>query len=92
MPRQPPFYGSRSASGVIIVTTKKGRIGKPVVNVAINKGAVNELSYNKVLFAIRVYTIPPGFGEAKLQTYGVNATTSAYEVYQTGTTEAGLLR
>jgi TonB-linked SusC/RagA family outer membrane protein len=40
------IYGSRSANGVIIITTKKGKIGKPVVKLSIQ----NSLSYlrNKV--------------------------------------------
>ena len=81
------IYGSRSASGVIIVTTKKGHIGKPVVNVVLNGGAVNEVNYNKV------YS-PSGYIKYrqdwyKAQTYGVNATTGAYEAYQTGTTKPG---
>lgn len=81
------IYGSRSASGVIIVTTKKGRIGKPVINVTIDGGAVNETAYNKV------YS-PSGYIKYredwyKAQTYGENATTGDYEAYQTGTTKAG---
>ena len=31
-------YGIRAANGVIIVTTKRGRIGKPVVNLSLNYG------------------------------------------------------
>ncbi|MCR5394323.1 MAG: SusC/RagA family TonB-linked outer membrane protein [Bacteroidales bacterium] len=32
------IYGARAASGVIIITTKKGKLGKPVINVSANFG------------------------------------------------------
>jgi TonB-linked SusC/RagA family outer membrane protein len=81
------IYGSRAASGVIIVTTKKGRTGKPVVNVVLNGGAVNETAYNQVYG-------PSGYIKYredwyKAQTYGLNSTTNNYEAYQTGTTKLG---
>jgi len=31
-------YGSRSANGVIVITTKKGKIGKPVINIQSSMG------------------------------------------------------
>ena len=31
-------YGSRSANGVIIITTKKGKLGKPIINFNANSG------------------------------------------------------
>lgn len=31
-------YGARAASGVIIVTTKKGKLGKPTINFGVNLG------------------------------------------------------
>lgn len=47
-------YGAKSASGVILVTTKKGRPGKPVINVNANVG-IATLSRNQ-----RPYS-PEGF-------------------------------
>lgn len=81
------IYGSRSASGVIIVTTKKGRSGKPVVNVTLNGGAVNETAYNKVYGASGYIKYREDWYKA--QTYGVNSTSGAYTAYQTGTTKPG---
>lgn len=76
------IYGSRAASGVIIVTTKKGQIGKPVVNVSANFGVTTKSSYREVFS-------PDGYMQYredwyKTSTYGVNAETGAYEAYQNG--------
>jgi TonB-linked SusC/RagA family outer membrane protein len=32
------IYGSRAANGVILITTKRGRLGKPQINVTLNQG------------------------------------------------------
>src|SRR5690606_20019809 len=32
------IYGSRAANGVIIITTKKGKIGKPMINISTSTG------------------------------------------------------
>ena len=81
------IYGSRAANGILIITTKKGQMGKPVVNVTINAGSVNETAYNKVYG-------PQGYIKYredwyKTQTYNVNPNTGAYEAYQIGTTNPG---
>lgn len=34
------IYGARAANGVILITTKRGKIGKPVVNYSFNQGFV----------------------------------------------------
>jgi TonB-dependent starch-binding outer membrane protein SusC len=34
------IYGSRAANGVILITTKRGRVGKPTVNYSVNQGIV----------------------------------------------------
>ncbi len=76
------IYGAKAASGVIIITTKKGKEGKPVVNVSTNLGLTQTANYRE--------RFTP---EANLQhredwytknTYGVNPATGAYEAYQTG--------
>src|SRR5690606_27652149 len=75
-------YGSKAANGVIIISSKRGKIGKPVVNFTANFGATGPANYRK-----RWDT------DAYLQhrqdwltknTYGVNPETGAYEAYQTG--------
>lgn len=81
-------YGSRAASGVIIITTKKGKQGKPVVNVSSTFGLVTKSAYREVFD-------PEGYMKFredwyKKDTYGVNATTGAYEAYQAGTQKGKL--
>lgn len=76
------IYGSRAATGVIIVTTKKGKVGKPVVNVSANVGITTKSTYREV------YS-PDGYMQYredwyKTGTYGVNPATGRYEAYQTG--------
>ncbi|RXK87429.1 SusC/RagA family TonB-linked outer membrane protein [Filimonas effusa] len=77
-------YGSRAASGVIIVTTKKGKIGKPVVNVSANYGATTKSNYREV-FGPDAYM---KYREDwyKKDSYGLNATTGKYEAYQASAT------
>ncbi|MGC4233154.1 MAG: SusC/RagA family TonB-linked outer membrane protein [Niabella sp.] len=74
-------YGSRAASGVIIITTKKGKQGKPVVNFSANFGATTKSAYREV-FGPDAYM---KYREDwyKKDTYGKNATTGVYEAYQT---------
>lgn len=35
------IYGTRGANGVILITTKSGRVGKPVLNISISQGFTN---------------------------------------------------
>lgn len=39
------IYGAKAAAGVIIITTKKGKEGKPVINVSANLGISNKSAY-----------------------------------------------
>ncbi|MFT3752244.1 MAG: SusC/RagA family TonB-linked outer membrane protein [Paludibacter sp.] len=78
------IYGSKAASGVIIITTKKGKEGKPVVNFTSNMGITQKSAYRNVFS-------PDGYMQYredwyKKDTYGVNATTGNYEAYQTAST------
>lgn len=78
-------YGAKAASGVIIITTKKGQLGKPVVNVNANFGITTKSDYREVFS-------PDGYMQYredwyKTGTYGVNAETGKYEAYQSGTTK-----
>ena len=45
------IYGAKAASGVLIITTKKGKVGKPVINVSMNLAANTKAHYRKVFSA-----------------------------------------
>lgn len=77
-------YGSRAASGVIIITTKKGKQGKPVVVISANFGATTKSAYRSSFG-------PDGYMKYredwyKTPSYGLNAATGNYEAYQTPAT------
>lgn len=74
------IYGSRAASGVIIITTKKGRLGKPVVNVNMNTGVTTKSVYREVFGPEEYMKYREDW--YKKDTYGVNASTGKYEAYQ----------
>lgn len=40
------IYGARAAAGVIIITTKKGKEGKPTITLSANLGVSNKAHYN----------------------------------------------
>ena len=44
-------YGAKAASGVLIITTKKGKEGKPIINVSANFGANTKSAYRDVFNA-----------------------------------------
>lgn len=77
------IYGAKAASGVIIITTKKGKPGKPVINMSMNTGATTKSAYRE-RFSPEEYLQHREDWYTK-NTYGVNPTTKAYEAYQTGT-------
>ncbi|MDR1098327.1 MAG: SusC/RagA family TonB-linked outer membrane protein [Tannerella sp.] len=76
------IYGAKAASGVIIITTKKGKQGKPVINVTTNVGWTQASTYRK-RFGTEDYLQHRQDWYTK-NTYGVNSETGAYEAYQTG--------
>lgn len=45
------IYGAKAASGVIIITTKKGKQGKPIINVSANLGINTKATYRDVFSA-----------------------------------------
>lgn len=64
-------YGAKAASGVIIITTKKGKIGKPVINVSANFGFNKKATLEKRRSAasyVQMYT-----DYYKEKTYGFDA-------------------
>lgn len=75
-------YGSKAASGVIIITTKKGKQGKPVINFSSNVGITQNSAYRE-RFSPDAYLQHRQDWFTK-NTNGVNPTTGAYEAYQTG--------
>lgn len=73
-------YGAKAANGVIIITTKKGKMGKPIINVSASVGFTAKSDYRKVFG-------PEGYMQYredwyKTPTYGVNPETGKYEAYQ----------
>lgn len=73
------IYGSKAATGVIIITTKKGKQGKPVVNFSANIGVTTKSAYKEV------YS-PEGYIKyredwQKKDSYGTNPITGVYSEY-----------
>ncbi|WP_345235415.1 SusC/RagA family TonB-linked outer membrane protein [Olivibacter ginsenosidimutans] len=77
------IYGAKAASGVIIVSTKKGKQGKPVINMTMNVGATQRSNYRE-RFSTEAYLQHRQDWYTK-NTYGINPETGAYEAYQSGT-------
>ncbi|MDR0766337.1 MAG: SusC/RagA family TonB-linked outer membrane protein [Odoribacteraceae bacterium] len=80
-------YGAKAANGVVIITTKKGKIGRPVVNVSANVSFTTKSAYREVFD-------PEGYMQyredwQKRLTYGINPTTNNYEAYQVQETRKG---
>lgn len=65
------IYGAKAASGVIIITTKKGKEGKPVINVSVNLAANTKAGYRKVFGADDYMRYREDWYKA--QTYGYDA-------------------
>lgn len=76
------IYGAKAASGVIIITTKKGKPGKPLINMTMNTGATEKSNFRQ-RFSPDEYLRHREDWFTK-NTYGVNPVTKAYEAYQTG--------
>ena len=51
------IYGARAGNGVVLVTTKKGRLGKPKFNVNVSTGQSSPLKLDPVLNTQQWYTI-----------------------------------
>ena len=71
------IYGAKAASGVIIITTKKGKMGKPTINVSANIGINTKSAYRKVYDAAGYMKYREDW--YKTPTYGLNAATGNYE-------------
>ncbi|MEN2399067.1 SusC/RagA family TonB-linked outer membrane protein [Flavobacterium sp. MC2016-06] len=80
-------YGAKAAAGVILISTKKGKTGKPIVSFSTNTTISNKSAYRGV------YS-PEGYLKYRedwetAQTYGVNTTSGQYEAFISGTVAAG---
>jgi TonB-linked SusC/RagA family outer membrane protein len=78
------IYGTQAANGVILITTKRGRIGKPTITIDMNMGAqqptvipemADAATYSTMLNEISYYNNPGGgmnqvYSEADIQAYG----------------------
>lgn len=81
------IYGAKAANGVIIITTKKGKRGKPVVNLTTNFGMTQTTSLRERWNPEEYLQHRQDFYETN--TYGVNYLTGEYEAYQRGVTDIG---
>jgi TonB-linked SusC/RagA family outer membrane protein len=78
------IYGTQAANGVILITTKRGKIGKPTVTLDVNVGMqqptvipkmADAANYSSMLNEISYYNDPSGgrnqvYSEADIQAYG----------------------
>jgi len=76
------IYGAKAANGVIIITTKTGKQGKPVINFNTNVGWTQRSEFRE-RFTPEAYLKHRQDWYEK-NTYGVNPATGEYEAYQSG--------
>ncbi|MBO0948461.1 SusC/RagA family TonB-linked outer membrane protein [Fibrella forsythiae] len=78
------IYGSRAANGVILITTKRGKTGKPQLSYSFNQGfsqptviptLANAAEYTSMLNDLDVYTLPVAEWAAATKAY---QTTGSY--------------
>lgn len=77
------IYGSRAANGVILVTTKRGKSGKPELTFQINQGAAqptvipalaDAAQYSEMLNDLDIYALPVAEWAAANQAYKTTGT------------------
>lgn len=73
-------YGSRAANGVILVTTKRGTTGKPVISYSFNQGFSSPTRLPKLADAATYATIANEIDYYNNPTGGMNQTYSAEEI------------
>lgn len=66
------IYGAKAASGVIIITTKKGKTGKPTINVGMNLAANTKATYRDVFNASEYMTYREDWYKATTYGYDEN--------------------
>ncbi|MDR0745161.1 MAG: SusC/RagA family TonB-linked outer membrane protein [Mediterranea sp.] len=74
-------YGAKAANGAVIIVTKKGKVGKPSVNVTTNISFTQKSAYREV-FDTEGYIQYREDWQKRL-TYDINPATGKYEPYQT---------
>ena len=78
------IYGSRASNGVILITTKKGRSGKPTVNISSQVSAATIPSYVPVLSAGQLSALVDSFGNTLQKgALGTANTDWQKEIYRT---------
>ncbi|HSD06215.1 SusC/RagA family TonB-linked outer membrane protein [Flavobacterium sp.] len=80
-------YGAKAAAGVIVISTKKGKTGKPIISLTTNT-TVNTKSAYRTVYS------PEGYLKYRedwetAATYGPNTTTGQYEAWISGTVANG---
>lgn len=83
-------YGARAANGVIIITTKKGKQGKPTVNLTANVGWTQRASYERYFTPEEYIQHKVDFFESS--TAGYNEATGKWDYYQNGQVNYGFYR
>jgi TonB-linked SusC/RagA family outer membrane protein len=81
------IYGAKAANGAVIIVTKKGKAGKPSVNVTANVSFTQKSAYREV-FDTEGYMQYREDWQKRL-TYGMNPATGKYEPYQASEKRAG---
>lgn len=76
------IYGAKAANGVIIITSKKGKKGKPTINVSSTLG-ISQRSNFQEYFSPKDY-VKHRQDWYEVNTWGVNPDTGKYEAYQSG--------
>ena len=76
-------YGAKGANGVIVVTTKKGKTGKPTINVGVTLGINTRSAYREVFDSNGYVQYLSDW--YKTNSYGQNPITGKYEAYGAAT-------
>ncbi|MEZ0487020.1 SusC/RagA family TonB-linked outer membrane protein [Fibrella aquatica] len=79
-------YGSRAANGVVIITTKRGKTGKPQVSFS------TSFNVNELRKMVPVNTYGKQFGFTALRLYPIGGISAAQIAANPGTTTAGVFR
>ena len=77
------IYGAKAAAGVIIITTKTGKEGKPTINVSANWGFTNKSAYRDFMGVDEYMTYREDWYKNN-NTYAQNPETGLYGYYQAG--------
>ncbi|MDH7460737.1 TonB-dependent receptor [Chitinophagaceae bacterium 26-R-25] len=78
------IYGSRAANGVILVTTKRGKTGKPTINASFNQGFSSPTRVPKMADAPTYATISNEIAYYNNKAGGMNQQYSADEITKFG--------